>query len=125
MPWERATSAAARSSSASQSGSASERGSSSSSSAIRYSRCQPVTFAGFRSMMPSRTACSITRTSIAMLFFTVDRLHSSAIQPCTARSTAPLVIIRPEVARVGTTRLRHPARYGSSVLRSSPRIARA
>jgi hypothetical protein len=29
-----------------------------------------------------------------MLFLTVDRLQSSAIHPWTARSTAPLVIIR-------------------------------
>src|SRR5215469_12048432 len=56
--------------------------------------------------MPSRTACSSTRTSMARLFLTVVRLHSSAIQPCTARSTAPCVIIRTgRWPRVGTTRL--------------------
>src|SRR5262249_54626470 len=73
-----------------------------------------------RSMMPSRKACSITRTRTAMLFFTVDRLHSSAIHPCTARSTAPLVIIRTgRGAMVGTTRRRQPARYGSGPNTSS------
>jgi hypothetical protein len=55
---------------------------------------------------------------------TVDRLHCSAIQPWTARSTAPLVIILSgKWPSVGTTRLRHPARYGSRVLPSRPRRA--
>jgi hypothetical protein len=45
-------------------------------------------------MIPSLTACSMTRASTARLFFTVDRLLRSAIQPWTARSTAPLVIMR-------------------------------
>jgi hypothetical protein len=51
---------------------------------------------------------------MARLFFTVDRLASSAIQAWTAPSTAPCVIIRTgRWPRLGTTRLRHPARYGS------------
>src|ERR1700731_5229578 len=75
-------------------------------------------------MIPSRTACSITRTSTARLFLTVDRLHSSEIHPWTARSTAPLVImVIAKCPRVGTTRLRQPARYGSLVLPSNPRNA--
>ncbi len=65
-------------------------------------------------MIPSRPACSITRTTTARLFFTVDRLHSSAIDACTARSTAPVVIILSgRWPSVGATLRRHPARYGS------------
>lgn len=44
-----------------------------------------------------------------MVFLTVGRLSSSAIQFCTVRSTAPLVIIRIATwPRAGTTRIRQP-----------------
>ena len=93
QPWylsaDRAASARASVVRAFQSGSASARGSSSSSSASLHSHWQPVTRAGLRSIIPSRSAYSITRTSTARLFLTVDRLHSSVIHACTARSTAP------------------------------------
>ena len=39
-------------------------------------------------MIPSLTACSMTRTRTARLFLTVDRLFCSAIQPWTARPCA-------------------------------------
>jgi hypothetical protein len=75
-------------------------------------------------MIPSLTACSMTRTSTARLFLTVDRLECSAIQPCTTRSTAPLVIMRSgKWPSAGTILFRHPARYGSRVLPSRPRSA--
>lgn len=46
-----------------------------------------------------------------MVFLTVERLSSSAIQFCTARSTAPLVIIRTaRWPRAGTTHIHQPAR---------------
>ncbi|MCZ4102285.1 hypothetical protein [Streptomyces sp. H39-C1] len=64
-----------------------------------------------RAMMPSRTACSITRTRTARLFLTVERPHSSAIHPYTLRSTAPLLIIATGMwPKLGTTLSRHPAR---------------
>lgn len=73
--------------------------------------CQPVIRAGLTLMRPSRTACSMTRTRTAMVFFTVERLSSSAIQCCTVRSIAPLVIMRTGTCpRAGTTRCRHPER---------------
>src|SRR6266568_1355215 len=54
-------------------------------------------------MIPSRTACSMIRTRTARLFFTVERLHSSAIHACTVRSTEPFVIMRtPRWPREGT-----------------------
>jgi hypothetical protein len=74
---ERSTRAFACFTNVAQSGSANDLGSSSSSSARKYSRCQP----GFRSMMPSRTACSMMRTSTPIVFLIVDWLESSAIQP--------------------------------------------
>lgn len=80
-PWDRRTRASAREARVSQSDSARERGSSSSSSAFLYSACQPLTRAGLTVMMPSRLACSITRTSTARLFFTEERPTPSAIQP--------------------------------------------
>lgn len=71
---------------------------------------QPVTRAGLTVMIPSRTACSMTRTRTARLFLTVERLCWSVIQPWTVRSTAPLVIIRAgKSPRAGTTWQRQPA----------------
>lgn len=78
-PYERATRALTRACRVSQSGRASARGSFSSSSTCWYWRCQPLTRAGLTLMSPSRTACSMTRTRTAMVFFTVERLYSSAI----------------------------------------------
>jgi len=46
----------------------------------------------------------MTRTRTALVFFTVERLCSSAIQFCTVRSTTPFVIIRTARSRTGEFR---------------------
>jgi hypothetical protein len=51
---------------------ATDRGSPGSFSARCHLRCQPVTLPRLRSMIPSRTACSGTRTRTARQFLTVE-----------------------------------------------------
>jgi hypothetical protein len=82
--------------------------------------------AGLRTSSPSRTASSSTRARAAIVFLTVERPYAASHWSI-ARSINPADIIDTgRCPSAGSTRLRSPAEYGSSVeVGSIPRAHRS